>query len=121
MNHSTELSASEWARDELFSADLGHMARRRRAISMLATMAERPAGAVLEVFETSAERQGAYDFLENSAVSAEALCASIGEATAVRASQYPYAFVAIDGSSLHLTDRQRNKGFGCQIAASRGH
>jgi hypothetical protein len=43
-----------------------------------------PSGSVLDVFKTSAERQGAYGFLENPAVRSEALTASIAEATAAR-------------------------------------
>lgn len=79
---------------------------------MLTRIAERPAGRVLDVFETSAERQGAYDFLENGSVTAAALAESIGEATLMRAAAEGAAFVAVDGTSLQLTDRRREKDFG---------
>lgn len=66
---------------------------------------------MLDVFESSAERQGSYDFLENSAISAEALCDSIGEASLMRANGAE-VFVAVDGTSLTLTDRLQRKDFG---------
>jgi hypothetical protein len=90
---------------------------------MLERMATDPAGSVLDVFKTSAERQGAYDFLENSAIRPDELTASIAEATVVRASSADYAFVAVDGSSLNLTDLGRTKGFGAvgtNTAGARG-
>lgn len=108
----TEPGIADWARDELFSAKLNHERRTKRAVAMLGRMAERPAGSVLDVFSTSAERQGAYDFLENPAVRPDALLASIAEATATRAAADHFAFVAVDGSSLALTDRARVKDFG---------
>ncbi len=120
---STEPSVSAWAHDELLSADLKHVRRKKRAVAMLTSMGACPAGSVLEVFKTSAERQGAYDFLENSAVRAEDICASIAQATAARAARSDYAFVAVDGSSLNLTDLARCKGFGAigtNTAGARG-
>lgn len=118
-----EASISAWARDELFSASLNHARRTKRAIMMLERMATDPAGSVLDVFKTSAERQGAYDFLENPAIRPDALTASIAEATAMRASSADYAFVAVDGSSLNLTDLGGRKGFGAigtNAAGARG-
>ena len=105
-------SGSQWAHDELCSANLPDRRHVVRAVKMLTRMAERPAGRVLDVFETSAERQGAYDLLANSAVSEEPLCRSIGEATVLRAADDAMMFVAVDGTSLKLTDRQRAKDFG---------
>jgi hypothetical protein len=58
------------------------------------------------------EREGAYDFLENPHIKAEALAEGMFAATAKRASGLAYAYVAIDGSSLSLTDGSGVKGFG---------
>lgn len=79
---------------------------------MLVRMWERPAARVLDVFSTSAERQGAYDFLENSAISAQSLSASIGEATVMRARDDGELLAVVDGSSLTITDIQQTKDFG---------
>lgn len=105
-------SLSEWAREELSFAVLGDVRRRKRAIRMLESLARFPSGSVLGVFGTSAERQGAYDLLENVEVRAEALLHSIAGATAERAASGRYAFVPVDGSSLSLTDRSGAKDFG---------
>src|ERR1700722_14588240 len=106
-----EAEEAQWARDELFSASVSDRRHGKRAMSMLTRMAHRPAGRVLDVFETSAERQGAYDLLENSAIRAEALGASIAEAAVLRAADDGAMFVAVDGSSVALTDRLRTKNF----------
>jgi hypothetical protein len=79
---------------------------------MVATAHRRPAGRVLQVFETSAERQGAYDFLGNSACSAEAVTEALGNSTARRCAEHAIVFISIDGGSLSLVDRTGKKGFG---------
>ena len=55
----------EWAYDEFGHAELGDVRRTTRLVRMAASLAERPAGKVLEVFRSNAEQQGAYDFLSN--------------------------------------------------------
>jgi hypothetical protein len=71
-----------------------------------------PSGKVSEVFQVDAERQGAYDFLESPHVGHEPIAHAMGVAAARRCAVEPYAFVAVDGSSITLTDRARNKDFG---------
>lgn len=104
--------AEEWAYEYFRGAQLPDERLRARLIRMAAAAARTPGGRVLEVFKTSAERQGAYDFLENPRVHAD----RVGEASfgaSVRASSdFPYVFVAMDGSSLTVTDRRGRKGFG---------
>jgi hypothetical protein len=56
------------------------------------------------VFVGEAERQGAYDWLENPSVDGDALVAAMGEACARRCSEHPYVFVAVDGTSLTLVN-----------------
>jgi hypothetical protein len=50
--------------------------------------------------------------LEHEGVRPEALSVAIGEACARQFAAYPQVLVALDGSSLTLTDRQGRKGFG---------
>jgi len=114
-----EASVTDWAREEMFSAHLPDRRHRQRVVKMLVRLSERPAGRVLDVFEMSAERQGAYDLLENSAVSSDALCESISEATLMRASGEA-VFVAVDGTSLKLTDHDKTKDFGAIGTARAG-
>jgi hypothetical protein len=79
---------------------------------MAARAAQRPSGKISEVFAEEKERQGAYDLLEEGHVSSDALLLALGETAAARAAAEPFAFVAIDGSSLSLVDRTGRKGFG---------
>jgi hypothetical protein len=64
------------------------------------------------VFGNRAERDGAYDFVENPAVESEHLIAGIARATAHEASAHDFVFVPVDGSSLKLWDGTGNKDFG---------
>ena len=74
----------------------------------------RPSGKVSAVFDRTKDREGAYDLLESPHVKPEALAESVFAATVARARSVgdPYVYVALDGSSLALTDRNGSKGFG---------
>jgi len=108
-----------WAYEEFGDAELGDSRREHRLLRMAATAATRPAGRVSEVFSVAAERQGAYDLLENDDIDCDALAKAMFRAAARRASG-DYALVAVDGSSLTLTDRLRAKDFGGIGATERG-
>jgi hypothetical protein len=79
---------------------------------MAAAAYANPAGRILQVFRTSATRQGAYDLLANAACRPEALTDALGASTAARCVGEARVFVSVDGSSLSLVDRQKAKGFG---------
>ena len=104
--------AREAAWEDFGGAELGDPRRRQRLVAMAATAHCRPAGRVLQVFTSSAERQGAYDFLGNLACKPEAVTDALGVSVARRCAEHPFVFVSIDGSSLSLTDRTSKKGFG---------
>lgn len=104
--------AAQWAREEFGRTNLGDVRRTRRLVTMAAGVARRPSGKVSAVFTRSAEREGAYDFLENPQVSAEALAESMFAATAARAAGAEFVYVVIDGTALSLTDENGAKGFG---------
>jgi len=86
--------------------------REHRLLKIAAGAAARPSGRVTEVFRDLADRQGAYDLLENEQVRSDAVAASMFRATAKRAQAEPFAYVAVDGSSLKLSDLKRSKDFG---------
>lgn len=71
-----------------------------------------PGGKISEVFQTTAEREGAYRLVENDDVAPEAIGAAAHQATAQRAWGMPFVFVPTDQSSLSLTDTQHEKGLG---------
>ena len=98
--------------EDFGGAELGDVRRTQRLVAMATMAHRRPAGRVLQVFETSAERQGAYDFLGNPTCQPEAVTEALGASTARRCAEHAFVFVSIDGSSLSLIDRTGKKGFG---------
>jgi hypothetical protein len=113
-----ENKTSVWASRELGRTDLGDSRRTARLVRMAARAAEAPAGKVSEVFAERAELQGAYDFLESPHSSASEVSKAAGLAAAERGARERFVFVAVDGSSLTLTDRAGGKDFGSVGALS---
>jgi len=107
-----EGSVTDWATKEFGRAPLGDSRRTKRVVKMTVAAARRPSGRVSEVFNRAADREGAYDFLENPHVDADALAASMFRATAERARAMDCVYVAVDGSALSLSDENGSKGFG---------
>ena len=98
--------------DEFQDVALGDVRRGRRFRAMLGCLAARPAGRVSDVYRCAGQRQGAYDFLEHDGASVEAVQMAAGRATARRCASFDSVYVALDGSSLTLTDRGESKDFG---------
>jgi hypothetical protein len=101
-----------WARSEFGGANLGDPRRTARAIELAARVAERPAGTITAAVREEAEREGAFRFVRNSQVSVSALARSSHAATVRRCSAHEFVFVAIDQSSIGLTDTKRTKDLG---------
>jgi len=87
---------------------------------MVAEVARHPSGTVSKCFRRPCDQQGAYDFLENKGVLADAVQAAAARATARRCAEYPFVFLAVDGSSFTLTDEKQSKGFGSIGSRDRG-
>lgn len=104
--------ARGWAREEFETLQAGDRRRKLRLVNMATRAAEGPAGKISEVFKNDKERQGAYDLLEGKKVSVNAVLRAMGDATATRAAAETFAFVAIDGAGITLTDPEQKKGFG---------
>lgn len=101
-----------WAEETFGGAELGDPRRTRRVVAMAEQAARTPAGRVTEVFESSADREGAFRFLENPAVSAERVSESAFSATAQQCAAQNLIYVAIDSTSLTLTDRKKRRELG---------
>jgi Transposase DNA-binding/Transposase DDE domain len=101
-----------WAWEEFGRADLGDRRRSRRLVRIVRRLAEGPYGAVSRVCEDLAERQAAYDFLSNEAIRSSAILGAATRATAQRCEGHKFVFVAIDGTSITLTDRAKSKPLG---------
>ena len=79
---------------------------------MAAGIVMRPAGTVTDVFDDAADREGAYRFLSNEAVSPQALTGAMCDASARQCAAHRRVFIAVDGSSLSLPDAQGIRGLG---------
>jgi hypothetical protein len=101
-----------WAEDAFGGADLGDARRTRRLVQMAAQVGRRPCGRISAVFDTDAERQGAYDFIESPHISAERIRRSITADTARRSRGEDWVYVPLDGTSLKLWDGTGKKDFG---------
>ena len=102
----------QWTVDVFGDAELGDSRRTSRLVTLAKATSTRPAGKSTEVCKSSATRQGAYDLLNNPAATSQALVDALSNQTARLCNGNPFTFVAIDGTSLTLTDRKKNKGFG---------
>jgi hypothetical protein len=100
------------AEEEFGEAALGDSRRTDRLVLMTERAFAAPSGLVSSVFQERAELHGAYDFLENDLVAPEEIAASLHAATARRAIGEPYVVVATDGSSITVTDTQKQRGTG---------
>ncbi len=90
---------------------------------MGARVAAAPGGTISSIFTTAAEREGAYRFVENEDVASEPIIAAMCEVAVAQCATETWVFVAIDGSSLSLTDHKKRRqlgGIGTWSAGGRG-
>ena len=98
--------------EEFGHARLGHALRVRALVRTATGCAQRPNGKVTSVFRESADRESAYRFVENEAIDPESLMAAAAEAAARRCAGARFTYVPVDKTSLNITDRAEEKGFG---------
>lgn len=106
-----EATIGGWAKSEFGRAQLGDVRRTKRLVQMAKAVGAAPSGRVTQVFREMREREGAYDLLQNEHVQLKDVADAMFAATVARA-ETPFVYVAIDGSSLTLTDGTHDKGFG---------
>jgi len=106
------IKTSSWAWEEFGSVEGCEARLRSRLIAIGRRLAESPSGTVARVFRDAAERQAAYDLFSNGAVRSEQIIGSMAEATIRRCLENERLFVAIDGSSLTLSDPSHTKALG---------
>ena len=105
-------STRRWAEGEFAGAALGDKRRLDRLVALAAAAAESPGGTVTQVLSTSAEREGAYRFLENDDIDAGEIARAATRACLERTKGMPFFFAPEDGCTLTLTDRTGRKGLG---------
>lgn len=101
-----------WARSEFGHAELGDKRRSARLVQLAAEVAEHPAGTVTAVCRTAASREGAFRLLESRAVRVEAVRTAAETAGARRCAGHSRVIVAVDATSLSLTDVHGGKQLG---------
>lgn len=104
--------AERWAADEFGDADLGDRRRTQRLVKLAAEVARTPAGTVTRACHTSASREGAFRWLENSAIRHDAVLSATSRATHRRCAGRSRVHVPLDGTALTLTDKKGSKGLG---------
>ncbi len=102
----------QWALGEFGGAELGDRRRTDRLVALAAEVARKPAGRVTQVCRSDATREGAFRWLENQAIRVEALEGAVKQATLDRCRPRRRVIVAVDSTSLTLTDRAGEKDFG---------
>lgn len=113
-------SAQRWAEGEFGAATLGDDRRTRRLVQLAAEVASRPAGTVTQACTTSASREGAFRLLENPAVRQQPIADCVQRAALERCQGQSTVFVAVDATSLRITDNLRDKGIGSIGTVGRG-
>jgi hypothetical protein len=107
-----------WAEREFGDARFGDRRLTDRLVQTAGEVAAHPAGKVTVACASAASREGAFRFLENSAVLPDTLLSCVTEATIRRSPCAGTVIVPIDSTSLQITDRKRSKGLGVVGARS---
>lgn len=102
----------QWGRAVFGDAELGDERRTRRLVQIAAGAAERPNGRISQVFNTTPDREGAYDFMESPLLPTDQIGLAAFRATARNAAEHEVVFVPIDGTSIKLWDGVGHKDFG---------
>jgi hypothetical protein len=113
-------NAGRWAEEEFGKVELGDERRTRRLVRLATEVASRPAGTVTRACASSASREGAFRWLENAAVRPEPVTRAVEEATLKRCRTQRRVYVAIDATSLTITDEKQTKGLGAVGSWSQG-
>src|SRR3712207_3692945 len=109
-----------WASGEFGHAVLGDARRTRRLIQVAAEVARHPAGTVTRACRSSATREGAFRLLEKRAILSQDVGRAAETAGAGRCTGQKLVVVAVDATSLSLTDRGGEKGLGAVGSWSQG-
>lgn len=104
--------ASTWAEAQFGHADLGDVRRTRRLVRFAAEVVRRPSGIVSRSCATSASREGAFRFLENSRAQPRAVSEAVFEKTARDCEGKGLVVVAVDATAISLKCSRTQKGLG---------
>lgn len=105
-------SCWDFALETFGHAECGDARRVRRLVQLAASAAARPGGTVTAVLRGSAEREAAYRLLESEKTCADAVAEAMFVSTVRACVGETFVFVAIDGTSLSLTDTRLKRELG---------
>ena len=106
------VSPQEWAEQTYGAAQLGHVARTRRAVVIATAMAAEPAGSVPAQQQSQAAIKAVYRFCENAHVSYEALMQPHWQQTRTDASRYQQVLVVQDTTQVDYQAHPTTTGLG---------
>jgi len=106
------LSPQEWAEQTFGDAQLGHVARTRRAVTIAAAMAREPAGSIPAQQQSDAASKAVYRFCENAHVSYEALMQPHLQATREQSQRVPRVLLIQDTTELDYQHHPKTRGLG---------
>lgn len=104
--------ASAWAESEFGDARLGDERRSKRLVQLAAAVAKRPAGTVTRACGSSAMLEGAFRWLENPSIGSEPVRQAMQRASLRRCAGQKQVYVAIDATSLSLSDEANARDLG---------
>ena len=107
-----EDAAVNWAVTEFGTADLGDARRTTRLCDLATTLAHLPTASIPLACPEAAQRQAAYRFFANPAVSPAAILASHVAATHTRCAAHPLVLVPQDTTDLNYTAHPATTGLG---------
>ncbi len=113
--------AQRWAEEQFGHARLGDVRNERRLVRLASEVVLRPAGVVSRTCQTAASREGAFRWLENPAVCVGDVRDAVIQKTVRDSQGHGTVIVAVDGSSLSLSDGARTfGGVGAWAKGARG-
>mgnify|MGYP000483231963 CR=1 FL=1 len=106
------MEASRWAVEEFGQAEFGDARLQRRIFDLAATAATRPAARITQLYESTAQRRGAYRALNHPKVTHQRLALAAVDAMLSRAAKHKIVFIPIDKSDFEHTDTKKEAGTG---------
>ena len=103
---------AEWASREFGQAVLSDARHRRRLCLMATAFAQMPTAPIPQACPNAAETKAAYRFLENEAISPQALRAGHQQATLERVRRHPLVLAIQDTTTLNYTTHPKTQGLG---------
>jgi hypothetical protein len=111
-------AAETWAFETFSRARLPDQRLVARLCVMATAVASRPDGLITSTMKSSAEKEGAFRFVENDRVDPSTITEAMCESTALACDELPLVFVPIDQTDLTFTDSKKIRGLGPNGAGS---